>query len=267
MDKAGIEKAALPGGRPGPEKGAGSGPSPNPSGEVQARGESGLHMTPPRVAQFRHLAHRILLLWLYLLNCWATKYLSRLSPGEFARWTGLGDDFRLQNYLLQHELAEIFAPHAHICITCQGGCCGLVRPYFAVDELFYGGGHQDVRLVSFSLKHLWNWGERICGAALRWKFLRPAVKEPPAGGPQPVEQVRCVLLTESGCRLPLGERIANCIIFLCPDLARLMTWQEFFSFMRKATKYLWHLTVFLPQAGRQVTDWHSLAAREAQAGD
>jgi hypothetical protein len=102
-----------------------------------------------------------------------------------------------------------------------------------VDFLLCGGTlGGEIHLARWNLRHILKWVAKLVKAAYEPQ------SEAPMGMP-------CPELKETGCRLPWGERSAVCVIHLCKNFARLMSWREYGRYLWLTTKYEFHLTLSL----------------------
>ena len=196
------------------------------------------YLSSPTAGRFRYVLHLIFRLWLFLLNCWASKYVLEIKPNL---WDRLSDPELIRKHkYYQSELSRVFTPHYHFCSSICGGCCSdedTPRRY-AVDYFLLGGKEGNVHRRRFDLVQMWK-GFLIF--TRHTKLLYTPTKEDIFTAD--TCRTSCPELIDSGCRLPGGCRYVICVIHLCHHFCRQMTWQEYTSYLKICSKYMIHVTI------------------------
>ena len=191
----------------------------------------------------RGLLPKGLLFWLYILQCRAGKWLSRV-PHNDPPITMLRRQFAHYNGDIQEEFYQVFAPYLQICIQCLRNCClGYYppeRPYrsnfFPVDAMIYGRTSEQLTRL-----YEWDWGNifRTTIDVLRGKNLSTEPwKEDKNIKP-------CPDLGENGFTLSWGNRPVYCILYLCDGILNQMTPRDYHRYLKVSFLYLWRITRFI----------------------
>ena len=188
-------------------------------------------LTPPAIGKFRYRLHRSFhRSWLYLLNCGASYYVNKLPEDNPC----LINTLRLlqENKRYQEEISHLFAPFYQTCLPCKSSCCIHMEtppPVMVLDYLLFSKSEiNSVHLSNINLNIIVNKVNKLLYRDSHIIKMN--------------NHVRCPKLTNKGCSLPWGQRPAVCVILLCYNFCRLMTWQEYWRFMLKCTSYLFFLT-------------------------
>ena len=206
--------------------------------------------------RLRYLVHRIFRFWLYLLNCWASKYVPEIKPNVLSLL--IDAEIIRKNEYYQTELSRLFTPYYYVCSSC-GKCCLEVgcTPKYAVDFLLLGGSNEYIKLNQFNqlLKGFQNFLYHTLGFSTSTKeeiFIAGTT-----GG------TSCAELRESGCPLPWGCRYVLCVIYLCYNFCRLMTWKEYIDYLKICLKYMIHVTI---STHKVISSWKSLNKKSQITG-
>jgi hypothetical protein len=191
-----------------------------------------LHSAPPAIWKFRYCLHRSFhRCWLFLLNCAASSYLSKMpvSNNRSISTVGLVDE----NKRYQENLSHFFVSFYQSCLPCKSSCCTHMEkppPIMILDYLLFGIyengcvhlSHININAITERIANILKIGNR--------RLIKKS------------NYMRCPRLTNKGCSLPWGQRPTVCVILLCQNFCKVMTWQEYWHFMLKCTSYLFFLT-------------------------
>jgi hypothetical protein len=188
--------------------------------------------TPPAIGKFRYRLHRSFhRSWLYLLNCGASYYANKLPEDNSYLINTLS--LRQENKRYQEEISRFFAPFYQACLPCKSSCCIHMEtppPVMVLDYLLFG-------ISDTNRAHINNINFKIIVNKVTKLFTirnNQIINI--------INHVRCPRLNSKGCSLAWGQRPVACVIRLCPNFSRFMTWQEYWGFMVKCTSYLFFLT-------------------------
>jgi hypothetical protein len=152
------------------------------------------------------------------------------------------EGIREKNRLIQEEFHRILFPLYHACRKCKDHCCkrsvpqNWYPPFCAVDYLLWGNLAIKNEIVHFSRINV-------------WEVLKRGL--PKTGSAKP-----CPAITDEGCLIPWGERPVYCIIWLCQDFFKLMTWGEYWNHIWLSSKYLFLIS---RSQYKIISEWKRLA--------
>ena len=213
--------------------------------------------TPP----VPRLVVRLRLRWRWVLTAWMF-FLCRAAGKMTAKGEAIAghkgpsrDRLRRRNQSFQEELGRIFAPYFIYCPQCESSCCRhfylgdapASRPGSPVDGLVYEGAAAtpagppgDLREGARYLLRIFLGAGLLAGS--------PAANGDASADPGAPQD--CPDLTPRGCRLPWGERPVGCVLYLCDEFARRLSWGDYGRYVWVSFRYLAFLTGFLHAAIR-----------------
>lgn len=166
--------------------------------------------------------------WFFLLNHWASKY-SPLMKADDLQKLSTQEKIREKNRLIQKKFHRRLLPLYHACRRCKDQCCNRsvpqnwYPPFCAVDYLLWGNFSKRHKNVHFSRINV-------------WEVLKRGLPKTESAKP-------CPELADEGCLIPWGERPIYCVIWLCQDFLKLMTWGEYWHHLWLSSKYLFNVSL------------------------
>ena len=196
--------------------------------------------TPLAISKFRYRLHRSFhRSWLFLLNCGASYYLTKIAVDNSYLITTLR--LRQENERYQEELSNYFAPFYQACLPCKSSCCTHMEtppPAMALDHLLFD--IFDRKSAHFNKINL-NWIVKKITTIVNYGKSNHGLKR---------NFIPCPRLTTKGCSLIWGQRPTVCVILLCSNFCKFMSWRDYWRFMLKCTSYLFFLTKSLHKLAR-----------------
>jgi hypothetical protein len=205
----------------------------------------------------RVVVRRFLLLWFFLLRCWASKWVRPMAVDGPVALTRR-KKFKSINLEMQEELRQTFSPVYHLCEKECSSCCQSDEkiPYGAVDGVLYGFSADmvvtkcPIALTEFITQIF------LENVFLVRRYLKQVILGKTASAARmanlQMEGPFCPALTETGCTLPWGGRPTFCVFFLCGEFLRAMDWREYWRYVRVSCRYLLLLTLSLNSV---VAEW------------